>query len=79
VNYFERLLSLLLPKIVWIYILAFLTFRFFDILKLFPINRVEKIKAGWGIMLDDIVAGFLSFLLVNLFRFLGGKFGWFFL
>ena len=41
-----------------IYILAgFILFRFFDILKPFPVNFFDRIKNGWGIMLDDIAAG----------------------
>ena len=35
---------------------AFLLFRFFDILKPFPIRRLEALPGGWGIMLDDLVA-----------------------
>jgi|ETNmetMinimDraft_20_1059909.scaffolds.fasta_scaffold44249_2 phosphatidylglycerophosphatase A len=39
-------------------ILFFILFRFFDILKPYPINIIDKkIKKGLGVMLDDIVAG----------------------
>lgn len=42
-------------------ILAFLLFRFFDILKPYPISYVDKnIKGGIGIVLDDIIAGFFA-------------------
>ncbi len=37
-------------------ILPFILFRVFDILKPFPINYLEKINGGWGIMLDDVMA-----------------------
>ena len=38
--------------------LCFLLFRFFDILKPFPINIVDqKMKNGLGVILDDILAG----------------------
>jgi phosphatidylglycerophosphatase A len=37
--------------------LGFLLFRFFDILKPFPIRRLEKIGGGLGIVADDLVAG----------------------
>ena len=55
-------------------IFAFVVFRFFDILKPFPINYIDKYtKGALGIMLDDIVAGFFSiFLLILLFFYLGG-------
>lgn len=36
---------------------AFLTFRFFDITKLWPAGRVQSVPGGWGIVLDDLAAG----------------------
>ncbi|MAV54825.1 MAG: phosphatidylglycerophosphatase [Phycisphaerae bacterium] len=36
---------------------AFVLFRVFDILKLPPANRIQNLKGGSGILLDDIVAG----------------------
>ncbi|MBL1213649.1 MAG: phosphatidylglycerophosphatase A [Ignavibacteriae bacterium] len=57
---------LFLPKNA-IYIAgAFLIWRFFDIIKPFPANVIEKIKGGWGIMLDDVVAGFYSFIVIQI-------------
>ncbi|OGD74599.1 MAG: hypothetical protein A2Y64_09560 [Candidatus Coatesbacteria bacterium RBG_13_66_14] len=42
----------------WGYLaLAFLLFRFFDIAKLPPCRRLERLSGGWGIMLDDLMAG----------------------
>jgi phosphatidylglycerophosphatase A len=39
----------------------FLLFRFFDILKPFPINVIDKkIKNGFGVVFDDILAGIFS-------------------
>ncbi len=48
---------------------AFVLFRIFDILKLPPANRIQNLKGGSGILLDDIVAGaqawgFLQLLLL---------------
>ena len=48
-------------------ILCFLLFRFFDILKPFPIKKAETFPGGWGIMLDDIVAGLFSSIVLNLY------------
>jgi phosphatidylglycerophosphatase A len=45
----------------------FFLFRLFDIVKPFPIKRVETFPRGFGIMLDDIVAAIFSGILVNLF------------
>jgi len=36
---------------------GFFLFRFFDILKPWPINRLERLPGGFGIMADDLVAG----------------------
>ena len=41
-----------------LYPVAFLAFRFFDIVKVWPAGRIDReLKGGWGIMLDDVVAG----------------------
>ena len=48
------------PTETWI-LLSFVLFRFFDILKPFPINLIDKkFKNGFGIILDDIVAGMFA-------------------
>ena len=39
---------------------AFVAFRFFDVLKPFPISTIEKIPGAWGVMLDDILAALCS-------------------
>jgi phosphatidylglycerophosphatase A len=48
---------LLLPKTVLAYALAFILFRVFDVLKPEPARALERLRGGWGIMLDDVVAG----------------------
>jgi phosphatidylglycerophosphatase A len=57
---------LLVPHSPVLYVAGFLLFRFFDILKPFPIRRIEKIAGGPGIMLDDIVAGLYALGLLHL-------------
>ena len=48
------------PFLGWT-IISFILFRFFDIVKPFPINIVDKkMKNGLGVMLDDIIAGIYS-------------------
>jgi phosphatidylglycerophosphatase A len=37
--------------------IGFLLFRIFDIIKPFPARRSEKLPGGWGIVMDDVVAG----------------------
>lgn len=42
-------------------IVAFMCFRFFDIWKPFPIKYIDKsFPGGWGIVLDDVVAGVMA-------------------
>ena len=48
---------LLVPHTILYYIGGFFLFRFFDILKPFPIRKLEKFPRGLGIMVDDIGAG----------------------
>jgi len=53
---------------------AFILFRLFDIFKPYPINYVDNnFKGAWGIMLDDILAGTYSIvILILIFFFFGG-------
>ena len=43
-------------------LLSFILFRFFDITKIGPIKKFEKLPNGIGIMADDIVAGLFAFV-----------------
>jgi phosphatidylglycerophosphatase A len=45
---------------------AFFLFRFFDILKIWPGRRLERLPRGWGIVADDVLAGLYSLVLVRL-------------
>jgi phosphatidylglycerophosphatase A len=36
---------------------GFVLFRIFDILKPFPINNLQRLPGGWGVVIDDVVAG----------------------
>jgi len=47
-------------------IIGFILFRLFDISKLKPIGYMEKIKGGWGIMLDDVLAGGMTLIILHL-------------
>jgi len=50
---------------------SFLLFRFFDITKLFPINRLEQLPGGAGIVLDDVMAGCYTFFSLRLLLYFG--------
>jgi phosphatidylglycerophosphatase A len=45
-------------------ILAFILFRFFDIVKPYPARRLESLHGGLGIMADDIIAGIYAAIIV---------------
>ncbi len=47
-------------------IVGFILFRVFDIFKPFPIKRLERIGGGWGIMLDDAIAGLYAALILRI-------------
>ena len=49
---------------VAIAIVGFLLFRLFDILKPFPIRLMEQLKDGWGVLMDDLLAGLIAGLLL---------------
>lgn len=50
----------------WV-VLGFILFRFFDILKPWPIRMLdEKVPGGFGMELDDIVAGIFSLVILQM-------------
>ena len=50
----------------WI-IVGFILFRFFDILKPWPISLADKrLKGGFGIMLDDVIAGLFALIVIQI-------------
>lgn len=65
----QMLTFLALPDASGKWLLAgFLLFRTFDVLKPFPARRAEHAPGGWGIMLDDVVAGAYSLAALTLLR-----------
>jgi phosphatidylglycerophosphatase A len=56
-----------LTAVLW----SFALFRFFDIAKVFPTNKLEQLPGGAGIVLDDIMAGLYAFVCVRLLLSIG--------
>lgn len=54
-------------------LVAFILFRFFDIVKPYPARKLEGIPGGLGIMADDLVAGLYAYLGVILIRVISGS------
>ncbi|MGB7567161.1 MAG: phosphatidylglycerophosphatase A [Chitinivibrionales bacterium] len=46
-----------LPLSLNVLVLGFLLFRFYDIVKPFPIYKMEELEGGLGITMDDVMAG----------------------
>ncbi len=46
-------------------VLGFFAFRALDVIKPFPARRSESLPGGWGIMVDDVFAGFYAHLVVR--------------
>jgi phosphatidylglycerophosphatase A len=57
-----------LSALLW----SFFLFRFFDIAKVFPTNRLEQLPGGAGIVLDDVMAGLYTLISLRLLL----KIGW---
>ena len=49
-----------------IWILSFIAFRVFHVLKIWPAKDLEQIEGGHGILLDDVAAGFQTLILILL-------------
>ena len=56
---------LLLPKSLFVLGAAFLLFRVLDIFKPFPARRTEALPGGVGIVMDDVVAGIYTNILLR--------------
>ena len=51
----------------WQYVgIGLVLFRFFDIAKPLFIRKMEKLRGGWGVMLDDVLAGVYANLLLQI-------------
>lgn len=46
-------------------LLALFLFRFFDVLKPYPIRKLEKLPEGWGIVFDDVLAGIYALVVAT--------------
>ena len=56
----------LLPAGAWTAIVGFFVFRAFDILKPPPARQLEALPGGWGIVVDDVIAGIYGNLAIRL-------------
>ena len=62
-----QMIALIAVPVNWKYMLAgFILFRSFDIVKPFPLRRLEALPGGTGIMMDDVGAGLYALALLQI-------------
>jgi phosphatidylglycerophosphatase A len=62
-------IALLFTPVDWRHaLIALVLFRLFDITKPFPVRRLERLPAGWGIVFDDVAAGLYALGIASLLR-----------
>jgi len=62
-------IALLFCPIDWRHaLIALVLFRLFDIVKPFPVRRLERLPAGWGIVFDDVAAGLYALGIASILR-----------
>jgi phosphatidylglycerophosphatase A len=59
-----------LPATVFYLVSSFILFRIFDILKPPPLDRLQRLKGGTGVMADDILAGIYTNIVLQIWKFL---------
>ena len=59
---------LFIPQSIDLIVITFIIWRLLDIFKPFPANRAESLKGGLGIMLDDVISGMYSLIIIYIFR-----------
>ncbi|MEW6195915.1 MAG: phosphatidylglycerophosphatase A [Bacteroidota bacterium] len=57
---------LFIPKKIWFLIPAFVIWRAIDIFKPFPVRKLESLKGGWGVIIDDVGAGIYTFMIMQI-------------
>lgn len=67
-------ITMILVPLTWYWVLAgFVAFRFFDIVKPWPIGWLDKkVHGGFGIMLDDTIAGLYAVVVIQLAMYFTG-------
>jgi phosphatidylglycerophosphatase A len=53
-------------------LIAFVLFRIFDVVKPFPAGRAQALPGGFGVMVDDLIAGLYALVLLVAFRAIAG-------
>lgn len=62
----QWLALLFIPQEYFYIVISFISFRFFDIIKPWPISLIEKLPKGLGVMSDDFIAGLITLVLIQI-------------
>lgn len=63
-----QLMTLFLIPFNWVFVIVgFVLFRFLDIVKPVPARQAERLPGGYGIMLDDVIAGIYGNIFMHIF------------
>lgn len=62
----QWLALLFIPHEYFYIVISFISFRFFDIIKPWPISLIEKLPKGLGVMSDDFIAGLITLVLIQI-------------
>jgi phosphatidylglycerophosphatase A len=57
-----------LPKTLGLMVVGFFIFRLLDVVKIYPMNKLEILPGGLGIMLDDIYGGVITNLILHIIQ-----------
>jgi len=57
---------------LWLSVLGFAAFRLIDIFKPLGCRKMERFSGGWGVMLDDVLAGVYALIIVLVVRWCTG-------
>jgi len=63
-----------IPKSIGIIVSAFILWRILDIIKPPPARNLERLKGGLGIMIDDVISGIYTLIIMHLVVYLFGTF-----
>jgi phosphatidylglycerophosphatase A len=61
---------LFVPKQFWYILATFIIWRILDIIKPFPAKNAEKLKGGLGIVMDDVISGIYTLIVIHFIIFL---------
>ena len=69
--------GLFVPDMPWLVLLllGFGLFRFFDIVKPLGIKRIQDLPGGWGVVMDDVIAGIVACVVFHGLRYGLAHFG----